>query len=50
MGKGRRVRLETRVFDKFGDAQAYFKEMLNRYPIGGVVIGTDKVDLRALLK
>ena len=50
MARGRKVRLETRTFDKFGDAQAFFKEILNRYPIGGLVIGTDKADLRALLK
>ena len=50
MQRGRPVNLDTRKFEKVGDAQAFFKEMLNRYPIGGIVIGTDKADLRALLR
>ena len=50
MGKARTVPLETRFFSKHGDAYAFFKEMLHRYPLGGMVLGTDKADLRALLR
>lgn len=49
MAKARKVVLRTRTFATFGEAQSFFKEMLNRYPIGQMVIGTDKDDLIALL-
>lgn len=29
---------------------SFFKDMLNKYPIGAMVMGTDKADLKALLK
>ena len=50
MGKARSIKLDTREFAKAGDATAHFRAMLNRYPLGGLVIGTDKDDLRALIK
>ena len=49
MGKTRRISLTTRVFDKAGDATAFFKDMLNRYNIGDRVSAADAVDLSALL-
>lgn len=49
MGKTRRIVLTTRVFDKAGDATAFFKEMLNRYGMGDRVSEADALDLAALL-
>lgn len=45
----RRISLKTRTFDKAGDATAFFKEMLNRYPIGARVSDQDAAELEALL-
>lgn len=50
MGKARKILLTTRAFDKAGDATAFFKDMLNRYPMGGRVNADDAVDLSALLE
>lgn len=50
MGKARRITLRTRTFERAGDATAFFKEMLNRYPIGAPVSGEDAADLSALLE
>lgn len=50
MGKARIIVLKTRTFDKAGDATAFFKEMLNRYPIGARVSAQDADDLEALLE
>lgn len=50
MAKARRITLETRVFEKAGDATAYFSSMLGKYPVGARVSETDAHDLRALLK
>lgn len=50
MGKARSIKIDTRFFAKAGDAQAHFKTMLNSYPLGSPVLGTDKEDLKALLK
>ena len=49
MGKARRISLETRTFEKAGDATAFFKGMLNRYPMGARVSDQDAADLAALL-
>lgn len=50
MGRARRVVLTTRVFEKAGDATAFFAEMLNRYGIGDRVSAEDTSDLSALLE
>lgn len=50
MGKARKISLTTRKFDKAGDANAFFKEMLNRYRIGDRVSAEDAADLSALLE
>lgn len=50
MGKARRISLQTRTFEKAGDATSFFKEMLNRYPIGASVTTEDAADLEALLE
>lgn len=50
MGKARRILLETRTFEKHGDATAFFKKMLNAYAIGDRVSDGDAVELHALLK
>jgi hypothetical protein len=42
--------IDTRSFEKKGDARIFFKEMLNRYQVGEVVNKADDADLRALLK
>lgn len=49
MGKSRTITLPTRTFTKAGDATAFFKEMLNRYPVGDRVSDADAVELAALL-
>lgn len=49
MAKARKIVLETRTFEKAGDATAFFSEMLNRYSIGEAVSETDSADLNALL-
>jgi len=50
VGKPRRIVLRTRTFDKVGDARAFFKEMLNRYPLGARLSDADAEDLEALLQ
>lgn len=50
MGKRRSIRLDTRFFEKAGDATTHFSKMLNRYSIGEPVTGADDLDLRALIK
>ncbi len=50
MGKKQPFSIDTRSFEKKGDARAFFKEMLNRYRPGDRVSDADALDLRALLK
>jgi Protein of unknown function (DUF3223) len=50
MGRARRIALETRVFEKAGDATSFFSAMLNRYSVGAYVSDADAKDLMALLK
>lgn len=50
MGRARRIVLETRTFEKAGDATIYFSAMLKKYSVGARVSETDAYDLRALLK
>lgn len=45
----RKIALDTRVFEKAGDATAFFRAMLNRYSIGDRVSAIDALDLAALL-
>lgn len=42
--------IETRTFDKKGDARVFFSQMLNRYRPGDRVQDADASDLGALLK
>lgn len=49
MGKARRIILDTRVFEKAGDATIFFRKMLNRYSLGERVSDKDAQDLTALL-
>jgi hypothetical protein len=50
MGKRRPIQLDTRLFDKAGDGNKFFSDMLNRYPVGTVVNPVDSLDLSSLLK
>lgn len=50
MGRGRQIKIETRHFDKAGDAVAFFSAMLSRYGLGDQVADVDGADLYALLK
>ena len=50
MGKARKIVLQTRSFEKAGDASSFFSAMLNRYSVGNRISDTDGVDLHALLK
>lgn len=50
MGKARSIKIDTRTFDKAGDATSFFKDMLNRYKLGEHVSKEDAADLSALLK
>ena len=50
MGKARKIVLETRRFEKAGDASVFFSKMLNRYDVGDQVSDADSLDLHALLK
>lgn len=50
MGKARKIRIETREFQKHGDAMAFFRGILNRYSIGDTVSDGDAAELKALLK
>jgi hypothetical protein len=49
MGKARAIQIDTRRFDKAGDATTFFSTMLNRYKIGEEVSDADGLDLAALL-
>jgi Protein of unknown function (DUF3223) len=46
----RPIDIDTRHFDKAGDANAFFSGMLNRYAVGDTVTCADAADLAALLK
>ena len=50
MGKARAISLETRHFEKAGDATAFFSAMLQRYAIGDTLTDEDQADVGALLK
>lgn len=50
MGRSKPVELATRVFEKQGDAAAFFKSMLNRYRPNERVSDEDCLDLTALLE
>lgn len=50
MGKARSITIDTMVFDKAGDAQAFFSAMLGRYGLHERVADSDAVHLTALLK
>lgn len=50
MAKRRQIKLDTRTFDKAGDATAFFRAMLGRYSIGDRVTEEDALDLTALIK
>ncbi len=50
MGKARKIDLGIRVFERAGDATAFFRAMLNRYPVSARVSDDDAKDLRALLE
>lgn len=50
MGKARSIQLDTRVFEKVGDATSFFRTMLHRYSMGDRVSVEDECDLKALLK
>jgi hypothetical protein len=46
----KRFTLDTRTFEKKGDAVAFFRAMLNRYQPKDIVTNVDALDLAALLK
>ncbi len=50
MGKARKITLDTRAFEKAGDATVFFRDMLHRYQIGQHISDADSEDLMALLK
>ena len=50
MGKARTIKTDTRLFEKAGDATAFFSKMLGGYKVGQIVSDTDALDLKALLK
>ena len=50
MGKARQIKIETRLFEKAGQATAFFSAMLHRYGLGDRVSEVDATDIRALLK
>ena len=50
MAKARKIILDTRTFEKVGDATNFFRSMLNRYSIGSRISEDDGRDLSALLK
>ncbi len=50
MGKARQIKIETRHFEKAGDATAFFSAMLHRYGLGDRVSDVDAIDIHALLK
>lgn len=50
MARSRKIKLETRTFEKAGDGTSFFSSMLNRYSVGDKISDTDSRDLIALLK
>ena len=50
MGKARQIKIDTRLFEKAGDATVFFRKMLNSYRVGEQVNATDGEELHALLK
>lgn len=46
----RKIILQTRTFEKAGDAKSFFSNMLNKYQIGQRVSDEDAVELTALLE
>ena len=50
MGKARAIRIDSRNFEKAGDATAFFSAMLSRYGINNQVNDVDAIDLAALVK
>lgn len=50
MARARKIKLETRTFEKAGDAMSFFSSMLNRYSLGSKISESDSPDLSALLK
>lgn len=50
MGKARSIQIDTRFFEKAGDATAFFSSMLQGYPQGARVSDADAEDLYALIK
>jgi hypothetical protein len=50
MGKARKIRIDTQLFERAGDATQFFRAMLNRYSIGDRVAPDDSLHLTALLK
>lgn len=50
MAKARKIVLETRIFEKAGDATIFFRTMLNSYLAGNRVSDGDADELSALLK
>ena len=50
MGKARQIKIDTRLFEKAGDATAFFRQILNSYRVGEQVNDTDSTELYALLK
>ena len=50
MAKARKIKLDTRTFEKAGDGMSFFSSMLNRYSLGDRISDTDSQDLTALLK
>nr|WP_210297569.1 DUF3223 domain-containing protein [Bradyrhizobium sp. 2S1]MCK7672565.1 DCL family protein [Bradyrhizobium sp. 2S1] len=50
MGRSKPVELATRIFEKQGDATAFFKTMLSRYRAGEHVADQDSLDLVSLLE
>jgi Protein of unknown function (DUF3223) len=50
MAPAKPIELATRVFEKQGDATAFFKDMLNRYRPGERLTDEDSLDVAALLE
>jgi Protein of unknown function (DUF3223) len=50
MARARQIKIETRHFEKAGDATSFFREMLNRYRSGDRVNDAHALDLHALLQ
>jgi hypothetical protein len=50
MGKARSITIDTKTFAKVGDAQDFFSEMLQGYPIGSRVNDEHASHLTALLR